>query len=82
MRLRLVLPLSSMIVALQGNDRSLAAAFLAKFNSEADDILPRIEMDMSKSANAIHSAIVNVRSHPGNQAALEQDRQTLIVDIP
>lgn len=82
MRMRLSQPLSAMVVSLRGNDRSTTAAFLAKFNTEADEILPRLETDMSKSANALHSAIVNVRSHPGDQAALDQDLRSLLKDIP
>lgn len=82
MRTRLLTPLGAMIVAIRGNDRTQAAAHLADFNKVADDVLPAIGNDMSKPANALHSAIVNVRSHPGDLAALEQDRRNLLADIP
>ena len=81
MKAKLLIPLSGLIVAVRDKSPQ-AAGFLARFNTEADDILPRIELDVSKSANVLHSAIGNVRSHPGNLAALEQDRQNLISDIP
>lgn len=81
MRGQLLSPLGSLIVAVRGNN-TLAAAYLADFNKAGDEILPKIEHDVSKPANALHSAIVNVRSHPSNLAALEQDRLTLLSDIP
>jgi hypothetical protein len=82
LRTRLVTPLGALIIAVRGNDRSQAAAHLAQFNQVADEILPRIDSDMSKEANALHSVIINVRSHPGNLAALEDDRRSLLAAIP
>lgn len=82
MRTRLLTPLGALIVANRGSDRAQAAAHLTDFNKVAESIMPIIELDMSTRANALHSAIVNVRSHPGNVAALEQDRLNLLRDIP
>ena len=82
MRQRLVEPLSALIVAVRSNDRAQAAGFLARFNAAGDEILPRIETDVSTPANLLHSAIVNVRAHPGDLAVLEQARQDLIRGIP
>jgi hypothetical protein len=82
MRVRLLTPLGALIVALRGNDRTQAAAHLADFNQVADTILPSVAQDTSKEANALHSAITNVRSHPGDVSALENDRRALLADIP
>lgn len=71
-----------MIVATRGRDASNAATFYARFNQAGDEVLAAVNNDMSKSANVLHSAVVNVRSHPSNLAALEEDRQTLITAIP
>lgn len=80
--MQLLTPLGALIIADRGGNTSQAAAHLADFNKVAEEILPKIEVDMSKPANALHSAIVNVRTHPGNVAALEQDRLNLLADIP
>jgi hypothetical protein len=61
--------------------RSNAAGFLAQFNAAADEILPRIDSDMSKNANLLHSAIVNVRTSPGNLQVLEQTQRVLVLEI-
>lgn len=82
MRTRLLTPLGAMIIAVRGNDRPQAAAHLADFNKVADEQLPVIERDMSRQANALHSAITNVRAHPGDLALLEQTRRDLLADIP
>jgi hypothetical protein len=82
MRSRLVEPLSAMIVAIRSRDTNNAAVFYARFNQAGDEVLASISSDTSKSANALHSAVVNVRTHPNNLAALEDDRQALIAAIP
>lgn len=82
MRTSLVIPLGALIVAVRNNNGPQSAAFLAQFNDAAESVLPVIASDTSKPGNALHSAIVNVRSHPGNLAALEQDRLSLLRDIP
>lgn len=82
MRTRLLTPLGAMIIAVRGNNRPQAAAHLANFNHVADEVLPVIERDLSKQANALHSTIMNVRSHPGDLAALEQERRSLLAAIP
>lgn len=82
MRVSLTTPLGALIIANREKNPQRAAMHLAEFNQAANGILPQIEGDMSKQANALHSAIVNVRSHPGDLAALEQDRRNLLADIP
>lgn len=82
MALRLATPLSALIVAVRaGNPNQTAAGHLANFNAEADRILPAIEGDTSKPANMLHSAIVNVRAHPGDLTELEQIRRSLVTDF-
>ena len=82
MRTRLLTPLGALIIAVRSNDRTQAASHLADFNTVANDILPKIDKDVSKPANALHSAITNVRTHPGDVAALEEDRRQLLAAIP
>lgn len=82
MRAKLVTPLSALIVAVRNNDRANAATFLAQFNAAGEEILPAIATDVSKPANILHSAIVNVRAHPGDLAGLEEIRRGLIAEIP
>jgi hypothetical protein len=36
---------------------------------------------MSKNANLLHSAIVNVRTSPGNLQVLEQTQRVLVLEI-
>ena len=81
MKNQLLIPLSSLIVATREKNPSTAATFLAQFNAAGDAVLPKIEQDMSKPANALHSAVVNVRAHPGDLAGLEQIRSDLMRDI-
>jgi hypothetical protein len=82
MRGRLLTPLGALIEAVRNRDPNrTAAGHLADFNREADAILPMIESDVSKQANVLHSAITNVRAHPGDVQNLEDIRRSLLADI-
>jgi hypothetical protein len=82
MRARLVEPLGALIVATRERNTSNAATFLARFNQTGDEVLATLSSDMSKNANVLHSTVTNVRSHPNDLAALEEDRRSLMTAIP
>jgi hypothetical protein len=81
MRSKIEGPLASMIVALRAGDHGNAAAFYAQFNAAADEIMPKLDLDVSYNGNLLHSTIVNVRGHPNDLSALESDRRSLLTDL-
>lgn len=81
MRSKIEAPLASLIVALRAGDRGNAAAFYDQFNAAADEIMPKLDLDMSYNGNLLHSTIVNVRGHPNDLSALESDRRSLLTDL-
>lgn len=80
LRMSLLVPLQSLIVAVRSNDAANSARFLADFNTAADTVLPAIAQDMSPNANRLHSVIVNTREAAAQKdvTVLEAQRRTLL----
>lgn len=73
-------PLGALIVSVRNNSGN-ASSWFTLFNVEADKILPVIELDTSKNANLIRSAITDVRLRPYELDSLERTRRMLVLEV-
>lgn len=82
MRTELLTPLAAYIVATR--DRSASAAnWRSQFNAAADNVLPKIERDVSTNGNVLHSVITNVKEAMARDdlATIERERTRLITEV-